>query len=75
MYPPINDETWKVPVSNFTERAAMTQTLLNHLSHVLNSGEFITRDTGFSASLLFMRPEKKGGKGGDSPGSKIWSKM
>lgn len=53
----------------------MTQTLLNHLSHVLNSGEFITRDTGFSASLLFMRPEKKGGKGGDSPGSKIWSKM
>lgn len=71
----LSGETWKVPVGNFTERAAMTQTLLNHLSHVLNSGEFITRDTGFSASLLFMRPELKGGKGGDSPGSKIWSKM
>ena len=68
-------ETWKVPVGSFTERAAMTQTLLNHLSRVLNSGEFITRDTGFSASILFMRPERKGGKGGDSPGSKIWSKM
>lgn len=71
----LTGETWKVRVGNFTERAAMTQTLLTHLSHVLNSGEFITRDTGFSASLLFMRPEKKGGKGGDSPGSKIWSKM
>ena len=71
----LTGETWRVPVGNFTERAVMTQALLTQLSRVLNSGEFITCDTGFSASLLFTRPEKKGGKGGDSPGSKIWSKM
>lgn len=49
--------------------------LLTNLSRVLNSGEFITRDTGFSASVLFTRLERKGGKGKTSPGSKIWAKM
>lgn len=71
----LTGETWRVPVNNFTERAVMTQALLTNLSRVLNSGEFITRDTGFSASLLFTRPERKGGKGKTSPGSVIWSKM
>lgn len=71
----LTGKTWRVPVSNFTQRATMTQTLLMKLSNVLNSGEFITRDTGFSASVLFSRPEWKGGKGGTSPGEKIWARM
>ena len=72
----LSGETWKVPVSNFMERAEMTQALLQKLSNVLNSGEFITNDVGFSASILFTRPERKGGKGGGGgPGQKIWSKM
>ena len=71
----LSRETWKVPVGNFTQRAAMTQALLMKLSNVLNSGEFITNDVGFSASVLFSRPERKGGKGGASPGQKIWGKM
>ena len=71
----LTGETWRVPVSNFTERALMTQTLLTQLSRVLNSGEFITNDVGFSASVLFTRPETKGGKGKTSPGSMIWAKM
>ena len=71
----LTGKTWRVPVNNFIQRAAMTQALLMNLANVLNSGEFITRDTGFSASVLFTRPERKGGKGKTSPGSKIWSKM
>ena len=54
----------------------MTQGVLQKLSHVLNSGEFITNDVGFSASVLFSRPERKGGKrAGAGPGQKIWEKM
>ena len=72
----LSGETWRVPVRNFTERAEMTQALLMKLSNVLNSGEFITSDVGFSTSVLFSRPERKGGKGsGGGPGQKIWSKM
>lgn len=53
----------------------MTQALLQKLSKVLNSDEFITNDVGFSASVLF-RPERKGGKrGGASPGQKIWEEV
>lgn len=72
----LTGETWKVSVSDFTRRAAMTQAVLQNLSHVLNSGEFITNDVGFSASVLFSRPERKGGKrAGASPGQKIWEQM
>ena len=72
----LQGETWKVPVQDFTGRAAYTQALLNNLSRVLNSGEFITNDVGFSASVLFSRPERKGGKrAGGGPGQKLWEKM
>lgn len=69
-------ETWKVEVEDFTKRAEMTQALLTKLSLVLNSGELITNDVGFSASVLFSQPERKGGKrAGAGPGQKIWEKM
>ena len=72
----LTGETWKVDVGDFTKRAAMTQGGLQKLSHVLNSGEFITNDVGFSASVLFSRPERTGGKrAGAGPGQKIWEKM
>ena len=72
----LTGETWKVNVGDFTKRAEMTQALLQNLSHVLNSGEFITNDVGFSASVLFSRPERKGGKrAGAAPGKKIWEHM
>ena len=42
----------------------------------MNRGEFITSDVEFSASVLFSRPERKGGKrAGADPGQKIWEKM
>jgi len=72
----LTGETWKVPVGNFTKRAAMTQAVLQKLAHVLNSGEFITNDVGFSASVLFSRPERKGGKSKTpKPGEKTWEQM
>ena len=72
----LTGETWKIPVGDFSKRAEMTQVLLTKISLVLNSGEFITRDVGFSASVLFSRPERKGGKRtGAGPGTKIWEKM
>lgn len=58
----LTGETWRVDVGDFTKRAAMTQGVLQKLSLVLNSSEFITNDVGFSASALFSRPERKGGK-------------
>jgi len=72
----LTGETWKVPVGDFVERAKYTQAVLQKLSHVLNSGEFITNDVGFSASVLFSRPEQKGGKSkAAKPGEKIWDQM
>ena len=55
----LTGETWKVPVGDFTKRALYTQSVLQKLSNVLNSGHFITNDIGFSASVLFTRPERK----------------
>lgn len=52
----LTGETWKVPVGDFTKRALYTQSVLAKLSNVLNSGQFITNDIGFSASVLFTRP-------------------
>ena len=72
----LTGETWKVPVSDFTKRALHTQSVLAKLSNVLNSGQFITNYIGFSASVLFTRPERKGGKrAGSGPGQKIWDQM
>ena len=67
----LTGETWKVPVGDFKQRALYAQSVLAQLSNVLNSGQFITNDIGFSASILFSRPERKGGKiAGGSPGEK-----
>ena len=72
----LTGETWKVPVGDFVGRAAYAQALLQKLSNVLNSGKFITNDVGFSASVLFSRPETKGSKrAGGGPGQKIWDQM
>ena len=72
----LTGESWKVPVGDFTGRAAYAKALLQKLSNVLNSGEFITNDVGFSASVLFTRPETKGSKrAGGGPGQKIWDQM
>lgn len=72
----LTGESWKLPVRDFTGRAAYAQALLQKLSNVLNSGEFITNDVGFSASVLFTRPETKGSKrAGGGPGQKIWDQM
>ena len=72
----LTGETWKVPVRDFTQRALYTQSVLAKLSNVLTSGQFITNDIGFSASILFSRPERKGGKrAGGGPGQKIWEHM
>ena len=72
----LTGETWKVPVGDFTNRALYTQFLLHRLSHELNSGEFITNDVGFSASVLCSRPKRNGGKRADAgPGEKIWDQM
>ena len=68
----LTGETWKVQVGDFTGRAAYAQALLQKLTNVLNIGQFITNDVGFSASVLFSRPETKGGKrAGGGPGQKI----
>ena len=65
----LTGESWKVPVGDFTGRASYAQALLQKLSNVLNSGEFITNDVGFSASVLFTRHETKGSKlAGGGPG-------
>lgn len=40
----LTGETWKVDDGDFKKRAAVTQGVLQNLSHVLNSGEFITND-------------------------------
>lgn len=72
----LTGETWKVPVGDFTQRALFTQAVLAKLANVLNIGEFITNDVGFSASVPFSRPERKGGKrAGAGPGQKIWDHM
>ena len=72
----LTGESWKVPVGDFTRRAAYAQALLQKQSNVLNSMEFITNDVGFSASVLFTRPETKGRKrAGGGPGRKIWEQM
>ena len=69
-------ESWKVPFRDFTKQAMFTQQMLKSVSRVLNSGEFISSDIGFSASVLFMRPETKGGKrSGSSPGEKLWKEL
>ena len=54
----------------------MTQAMLGHIANVLNSGEFISSDRSFSASMTLIRRDVKGGKrAGYKPGSKIWEEV
>ena len=55
-------ETWHIPADDYFKRLSMTQTLLGHIVRVLNSGEFISSDRGFSATMTLIRREVKGGK-------------
>ena len=72
----VTGETWKGPVGDFTQRVLHTQSVLAKLPNVLNSGQFINNVIGFSASILFSRPERKGGKrAGGGPGQKISEHM
>lgn len=70
-------ETWRaIPIRELTERSIRTQTLLDHVSRVLNSREFISSNVGFSDSLLFVKPDEKGGERKcRSPGQQIWEKV
>lgn len=62
----LTGEKWKVPVGDFFKRALYTQSVW----------QFITNDIGFSASVLFSRPDRKGGKrAGGGTGQKIWEHM
>ena len=50
--------------------------MLNHIDNVLNSGEFISSDRGFSVTMTLTRREVKGGKNGNyKPGEKIWQEL
>ena len=54
-------ETWHIPTVDFTKRAAMTLAVLQNLSHVLNSGEFIIRqlyDINLKVSKVLMTGQK-----------------
>ena len=69
-------ETWHIPAHNYVKRVQLTQTLLRHVANVLNSGEFISSDRGFSASMTLIRRDVKGGKRkGYKPGERIWSEV
>ena len=69
-------ETWHVPADNYYKRLTMTQVLLRHMASVLNSGEFISTDRGFSASMALIKRDVKGGKRtGYKPGVRIWSEV
>lgn len=72
----LTGETWKIPVGDFIGRAVYAKALLQKLSNALNSGQLITNDIGFSASVIFSRPKTKGNKrAGVGPGQKIWDQM
>ena len=69
-------ETWHIPADDYFNRLQLTQAMLGHIANVLNSGEFISSDRGFSASMTLIRRDVKGGKrAGYKPGSKIWEEV
>ena len=69
-------ETWHIPADDFFYRLQMTQSMLGHIARVLNSGEFISSDRGFSASMTLLRRDVKGEKrAGYKPGAKIWEEV
>ena len=63
-------ETWNIPADDYFYR--LTQSMLGHIARILNSGEFISSDRGFSASMTLIRRDVKGEKrAGYKPGAKI----
>ena len=50
--------------------------MLNYMANVLNSGEFISSDRGFTASMTLILRDIKGGKNPNyRPGEKIWQEV
>ena len=69
-------ETWHIPADDYFHRLQMTQSMLGHIARVLNSGEFISSDRGFSAPMTLLRRDLKGGKrSGYKPGERIWEEV
>ena len=69
-------ETWFIPADDYVKRLERAQMLLGHVAKVLNSGEFISSDRGFSASMALIRRDIKGGKRqGYKPGARIWQEV
>ena len=55
----LTEETWKVPVGDFTQRVLYTQSVLAKLSSVLKSGQFLTNDIGFCHRLYSADRRRK----------------
>ena len=69
-------EIWHIPADDYFHRLQMMQSMLGHIARVLNSGEFISSDRGFSASMTLIHRDVKGGKrAGYKPGAKIWEEV
>ena len=69
-------ETWHIPADDYFYRLQMTQSKLGHIANVFNSGEFISSDRGFSASMTLIHRDVKGGKrSGYKPGKRIWQEV
>ena len=69
-------ETWHIPADDYFNRLQLTQAMLGHIANVLNSGEFISSDRGFSASMTLIRRDEKGGKrSGYKQGERIWQEV
>ena len=69
-------ETWHIPADDYFNRLQLTQAMLGHIANVLNSGEFISSDRVFSASMALIRRDEKGGKrSGYKPGERIWQEV
>ena len=69
-------ETWHIPADDYFYRLQMTQSMLGHIANVFNSGEFISSDRGFSASMTLIHRDVKGGKrSGYKPGKRIWQEV
>ena len=74
----LTGETWHIPADDYFQRLERTQSMLRHIANVLNSGEFILSDRGFTTSMTLIRRDVKGGKNPNyRPGEKNgkrWSK-
>ena len=51
----LTGETWHIPADDYYQRSERTQSMLDHIANVLNSGEFISSDRGFTASMTLIR--------------------